>query len=394
MGGCALPPPTQRGDRIDPARARPVPFCFQGLRPPPRTAALFLAAPDPALALACCQRTTRWSRSERTGAPNTSEGRSALPTRAPVAPSTRATATVEEGDVSASAADAARPRVESQTGGARAVGVGAARGSAVRRAAAAADAAPPPRRARARAEAAARAAIWRRGGGGVWGRGRSGPTVTLLLSFFAAPPTASLSPLPPLHTRHGYVPDGPRTRAPGEGQAAAPQGAPRARRGFSRRPDRPAGCEALPFFGASTPLLPRLHAHADSERRAVPRAARRGRARGKGGARGVGNWRPGTTEAASPAPRAALSPLPSPPQQRPQRPAAAWGGPGSGDVRQREGQPRRRERRPLTPPPLFPPSPPLPPAPQAKCTAPSPAPARCAARRPRWPKPTRRSCPR
>ena len=40
MGPWATPPPIQIGLRVDPARARPVPFCFQGLAPPPRTSAL------------------------------------------------------------------------------------------------------------------------------------------------------------------------------------------------------------------------------------------------------------------------------------------------------------------------------------------------------------------
>src|SRR5690606_41328508 len=39
-----LPPPTQIGLRIVPARARPVPFCFQGFTPPPLTAARFFCA--------------------------------------------------------------------------------------------------------------------------------------------------------------------------------------------------------------------------------------------------------------------------------------------------------------------------------------------------------------
>src|SRR5437764_7736294 len=32
-----MPPPAQRGEREEPARARPVPFWRQGLAPPPRT---------------------------------------------------------------------------------------------------------------------------------------------------------------------------------------------------------------------------------------------------------------------------------------------------------------------------------------------------------------------
>ena len=34
-----LPPPTQIGERIEPARAWPVPFCAYGFLPPPRTSA-------------------------------------------------------------------------------------------------------------------------------------------------------------------------------------------------------------------------------------------------------------------------------------------------------------------------------------------------------------------
>src|SRR3989344_9135538 len=37
VGPNTTPPPTHCGDRMDPWRARPVPFCFQGFLPPPRT---------------------------------------------------------------------------------------------------------------------------------------------------------------------------------------------------------------------------------------------------------------------------------------------------------------------------------------------------------------------
>ncbi|CAG8642886.1 11245_t:CDS:1, partial [Ambispora gerdemannii] len=36
------PPPRKWGLRIEPERARPVPFCRQGLIPPPDTSPLFL----------------------------------------------------------------------------------------------------------------------------------------------------------------------------------------------------------------------------------------------------------------------------------------------------------------------------------------------------------------
>src|SRR3989339_1514135 len=37
LGPCVTPPPFHNGDRIEPCRARPVPFCFHGFLPPPRT---------------------------------------------------------------------------------------------------------------------------------------------------------------------------------------------------------------------------------------------------------------------------------------------------------------------------------------------------------------------
>ena len=74
-GGCALPPPTHSGERIEPARALPVPFCFHGLRPPPETAARFFAAPAPCRLFASCHVTTLWRMSGRAGRPKTSGGR-------------------------------------------------------------------------------------------------------------------------------------------------------------------------------------------------------------------------------------------------------------------------------------------------------------------------------
>ena len=37
FGPKITPPPFHNGELLEPARARPVPFCFQGLRPPPAT---------------------------------------------------------------------------------------------------------------------------------------------------------------------------------------------------------------------------------------------------------------------------------------------------------------------------------------------------------------------
>jgi hypothetical protein len=46
----ARPPPTQIGLRIEPTRARPVPFCFQGFFPLPLTSERFFCAFVPARA--------------------------------------------------------------------------------------------------------------------------------------------------------------------------------------------------------------------------------------------------------------------------------------------------------------------------------------------------------
>ena len=37
LGPKITPPPFHSGERFEPARARPVPFCCHGFRPPPRT---------------------------------------------------------------------------------------------------------------------------------------------------------------------------------------------------------------------------------------------------------------------------------------------------------------------------------------------------------------------
>ena len=53
FGPKETPPPFQRGERLEPARARPVPFCFQGLRPPPLTSARVLVEAFPWRAFVC-----------------------------------------------------------------------------------------------------------------------------------------------------------------------------------------------------------------------------------------------------------------------------------------------------------------------------------------------------
>src|SRR5690606_8665525 len=58
FGTNTTPPFLQRGDLVDPALARPVPFCLNGFLPPPSTIALVLACALPALALDLCTYTT------------------------------------------------------------------------------------------------------------------------------------------------------------------------------------------------------------------------------------------------------------------------------------------------------------------------------------------------
>src|SRR5512135_629989 len=52
MGPKQVPPCLQSGERLLPARALPVPFCLNGLTPPPLTSALFFVAAVPARLLA------------------------------------------------------------------------------------------------------------------------------------------------------------------------------------------------------------------------------------------------------------------------------------------------------------------------------------------------------
>jgi len=70
-GGNTDPPPLKWGARIDPWRARPVPFCFHGFLPPPRTSDLVLPLWVPCRDFARCHSTTEWTRSLRMGCPNT-----------------------------------------------------------------------------------------------------------------------------------------------------------------------------------------------------------------------------------------------------------------------------------------------------------------------------------
>src|SRR5436305_678274 len=56
-GPKAMPPCLQIGDLVEPARARPVPFCFHGFLPPPRTSPRVLVFATGLLALFICTLT-------------------------------------------------------------------------------------------------------------------------------------------------------------------------------------------------------------------------------------------------------------------------------------------------------------------------------------------------
>src|SRR5450759_2509032 len=73
-------PPLQIGERLLPARARPVPFWRQGFFPPPLTKARVFVAAVPARRFACCIRTVSYSRWRRTGWLNTAAGKAISPT--------------------------------------------------------------------------------------------------------------------------------------------------------------------------------------------------------------------------------------------------------------------------------------------------------------------------
>src|SRR6185295_16837844 len=79
-GPCTLPPPFQSGERSDAIRARPVPFCFQSLRPAPETSPRVFVAEVPCRALAMKFRTAAWIRPSFSGAPNTTSDSSSSPT--------------------------------------------------------------------------------------------------------------------------------------------------------------------------------------------------------------------------------------------------------------------------------------------------------------------------
>src|SRR5918996_236911 len=67
-----VPPPVQIGERVEPARARPVPFWRHGFAPPPRTIPRVLVACVPRRRAACSATTTSCTSGPLNGAPNTS----------------------------------------------------------------------------------------------------------------------------------------------------------------------------------------------------------------------------------------------------------------------------------------------------------------------------------
>ena len=77
-------PPTA-GERVDPCRARPVPFCRNGLAPPPRTSARVLVDWVPARAAASWAVTTWWRTARLGSMPKIDGSRSTSPSSAPAA---------------------------------------------------------------------------------------------------------------------------------------------------------------------------------------------------------------------------------------------------------------------------------------------------------------------
>src|SRR5207253_3064172 len=78
LGPCATPPPRHWGERIEPCRARPVPFWRHGFAPPPRTSARVLVEWVPARR-AASSATTTWCIPATLGSmPKIAAGRSIL----------------------------------------------------------------------------------------------------------------------------------------------------------------------------------------------------------------------------------------------------------------------------------------------------------------------------
>src|SRR5438309_2305010 len=109
----ATPPPAQCGERLDPWRARPVPFWRHGFAPPPDTSARLLVAWVPERAAASWAVTT-WCMTGTLGwIPKIAAGRSCRPIMAPDAART-STASAPTGPVPAGSGSAGSGRAASR----------------------------------------------------------------------------------------------------------------------------------------------------------------------------------------------------------------------------------------------------------------------------------------
>src|SRR3954452_19027683 len=70
-----MPPPGHSGDRLEAARARPVPFWRHGLAPPPRTMPRVLVACVPWRRAASSARTDSWTSGSWNSAPKAASSR-------------------------------------------------------------------------------------------------------------------------------------------------------------------------------------------------------------------------------------------------------------------------------------------------------------------------------
>src|SRR5437660_2594257 len=82
-----MPPPVHTGERLEPARARPVPFWRHGLAPPPETAPRVFVAAVPRLRAACSARTLWCTSGPWKRAPKARSSSVTLPAAVPSAPS-------------------------------------------------------------------------------------------------------------------------------------------------------------------------------------------------------------------------------------------------------------------------------------------------------------------
>src|ERR1700712_1834412 len=80
-----MPPPVIWGARIEPWRARPVPFCLKGLRPAPETSPRRLTLEVPWRAAASCATTTWWMSGMLVCTSKSSAGNSTVPAFWPLA---------------------------------------------------------------------------------------------------------------------------------------------------------------------------------------------------------------------------------------------------------------------------------------------------------------------